>query len=321
MKKHVIVSILCIALSALALIWGLTPVVNTRTQVTGGTVALLLDTDIGAGALQMKQGAKQAAKEQKVDLITATADYSGDAANSQADLMMQLLERDVRALILVPVQGADLTIPMKEAKRRKVPVLTLGESPITGGSDCTISANHQEAGALAAKALIERMGKPNHVLLITGDDSDVAASLRKTGAMPVLSAEPDLQIVEQTPLERKTADDVLYLLASNPQINGILVLTGSGTETCALAMGRSGTDIPLVGMDCGQNRNLYLESGQVDAMVLGMPFAMGYLGVQFSIKALSGKSIPGWYYTESRVIDKVNMYLPENQKLAFPLLQ
>ncbi len=321
MKKHVIVSILCIALSALALIWGLTPVVNTRTQVTGGTVALLLDTDIGAGALQMKQGAKQAAKELKVDLITATADYSGDAANSQADLMMQLLERDVRALILVPVQGADLTIPMKEAKRRKVPVLTLGESPITGGSDCTISANHQEAGALAAKALIERMGKPNHVLLITGDDSDVAASLRKTGAMPVLSAEPDLQIVEQTPLEGKTADDVLHLLASNPQINGILVLTGSGTETCALAMGRSGTDIPLVGMDCGQNRNLYLESGQVDAMVLGMPFAMGYLGVQFSIKALSGKSIPGWYYTESRVIDKENMYLPENQKLAFPLLQ
>lgn len=321
MKKHVIVSILCIALSALALIWGLTPVVNTRTQVTGGTVALLLDTDIGAGALQMKQGAKQAAKELKVDLITATADYSGDAANSQADLMMQLLERDVRALILVPVQGADLTIPMKEAKRRKVPVLTLGESPITGGSDCTISANHQEAGALAAKALIERMGKPNYVLLITGDDSDVAASLRKTGAMPVLSAEPDLQIVEQTPLEGKTADDVLHLLASNPQINGILVLTGSGTEACALAMGRSGTDIPLVGMDCGQNRNLYLESGQVDAMVLGMPFAMGYLGVQFSIKALSGKSIPGWYYTESRVIDKENMYLPENQKLAFPLLQ
>jgi ribose transport system substrate-binding protein len=86
-------------------------------------------------------------------------------------------------------------------------------------------------------------------------------------------------------------------------------------------MGRSELDIPLVGMDCGQNRNLYLESGQVDAMVLGMPFAMGYLGVQFSVSALSGKSIPGSYYTESRVIDRENMYLPENQKLAFPLLQ
>jgi ribose transport system substrate-binding protein len=321
MKKHVIVSILCIALAALALIWGLSPVVSTRTQVTGGTVALLLDTDIGAGALQMKQGAKQAAREQKVDLITATADYSGDSAKSQADMMMQLLEKNVKALILVPVQGADLTIPIKEAERRKVPVLTLGESPITGGSDCTISANHQEAGALAAKAMLERMEKPGRLLLITGDNADVAAGLRKTGAMPVLLAEPDLQIVSETPLDGKTADDVLNLLAANPQINGILVLTGSGTETCALAMGRSQMDIPLVGMDCGQNRSLYLESGQVDAMVLGMPFAMGYLGVQFSIAALSGQNIPGSYYTESRVIDRENMYLPENQKLAFPLLQ
>jgi fructose transport system substrate-binding protein len=178
MKKHVIVSILCIALAALALIWGLSPVVSTRTQVTGGTVALLLDTDIGAGALQMKQGAKQAAREQKVELITATADYSGDAAKSQADLMMQLLDKNIKAILLVPVQGADLTKPFEEAERRKVPVLTLGEMPITGGSDCTISANHQDAGALAAKALIEHMEKPGRVLLITGDEADVAAGLR-----------------------------------------------------------------------------------------------------------------------------------------------
>ncbi len=321
MKKHVLFSLLLVALAALALIWGLSPVVNTRTQVTGGTVALLLDTDIGAGALQMKQGAKQAAREQKVDLITATADYSGDAAQSQAELMMQLLERNVKALILVPVQGADLAEAFQEAERRKVPVLTLGEVPMNGGSACTISANHQSAGALAAKALISRMQKPGRVLLITGDEADVAADLRRMEAMPVLDAEEDLQIVTETPLNGKTADDVLALLERNPQVNGILVLTETGTETCALAMGRSQADIPLVGMDCGQNRNLYLESGQVDAMVLGMPFAMGYLGVQFAMQALSGQGMPAWYYTESRVIDKENMYLPENQKLAFPLLQ
>ena len=321
MKKHVVVSVLCAALAALALIWGLTPVVSTRTQVAGGTVALLLDTDIGAGALQMKQGAKQAAREQKVELLTATADYTADAAKSQAQWMMQLLEQNVRALLLVPVQGADLSGPLAEAERRKVPVLSLGETPILNGTACTISADHQEAGALAAKALIDRLKKPGRVLLIVGDAEDMAAGLRKSGAMPILSAQPDIQIVTETTLTGRTADDVLAMLAANPGVNGILVLTGAGTETCALAMGRSQMDIPLVGMDCGQNRNLYLESGQVDAMVLGMPFAMGYLGVQFAMQALSGKDIPDWYYTESRVIDRENMYLPENQKLAFPLLQ
>ena len=73
-------------------------------------------------------------------------------------------------------------------------------------------------------------------------------------------------------------------------------------------------------MDCGQNRTTYLENRQVDAMVLGMPFAMGYLGVQFAVDRLNGKTLPAHYYTESRVIDSENMYLPENQKLAFPMV-
>ncbi len=321
MRKHVIVSILCVLLAVLTLIWGLTPITSTHTQVSGGTVALLLDTDIGAGALQMKQGAKQAAKEQKVELITATADYSANAAQSQADLMMQLLSRNVKAVLLVPVQGADLSEPLKEAERRKVPVLTLGETPILGGTACTISANHEEAGALAAQALLDRLTVPGRALLLTGDAADDAAALRKKGTMKVLEGKSDFQVLREASLDGKSPDDVLAILQSSREINCILALTGNATETCALAMGRYAMDIPLVGMDCGQNRNLYLENGQVDAMVLGMPFAMGYLGVQFAMQALSGKDIPDWYFTESRVIDNENMYLPENQKLAFPLLQ
>jgi len=321
MRRHVIISILCVVLAVLTLIWGLTPISSTHTQVSGGTIALLLDTDIGAGALQMKQGAKQAAKEKKVELIMATADYSQNAAQSQAALMMQLLSRNVKAILLVPVQGADLSEPMMEAERRKVPILTLGETPILGGTACTISANHEESGSLAAQALLDRIKQPGRVLLITGDAADNAAALRKQGAMKVLGEKIDFQIVQEASVEGKSPDDVLTLLQGNREINCILALTGNATEICALAMGRYSMDIPLVGMDCGQNRNLYLENGQVDAMVLGMPFAMGYLGVQFAMQTLSGKEIPSWYFTQSRVIDSENMYLPENQKLAFPLLQ
>ena len=321
MKKHVVVSILCIILAIFTLLWGLNPIASTHTQVSGGTIALLLDTDIGAGALQMKQGAKQAAKEQKVELLLATADYAKSAAQSQAELMLKLLSLNVKAVLLVPVQGADLSEPLKEAERREIPVLTLGEAPLLGGTACTISANHEEAGALAAKALLDRLKEPGHALLLTGDTTDHAAALRKTGAMKVLSSKQDFQILQETSLSGKSADDVLAILQGNTQINCILALTGQATETSALAMGRYTVDIPLVGMDCGQNRNLYLENGQVDAMVLGMPFAMGYLGVQFAMQALGSKDIPDWYFTQSRVIDSENMYLPENQKLAFPLLQ
>jgi ribose transport system substrate-binding protein len=321
MKRNAIVSVLCAVLAVLALLWGLSPVVSPAAKVQEETVALLLDTDIGASALQMKQGAKLAAREQKVELLTATPEYLKSDALSQAELMTQLLDRNVKALLLVPAKGEDLSAPLEAAAKRKVPVLILGETTLQGNTTCTISGDHEEAGRLAAAALTKRLSSPGQILLITGSQADDAAALRRRGALSVLTSDPELQIVAESDLSGKTADDMLALLNAYPQINGILVLTGEETELCALAMGRMSRHIPLVGMDCGQNRNLYLENGQVDAMVLGMPFAMGYLGVQFATQALGGEAIPLLYHTQSRVIDRENMYLPENQKLAFPMLQ
>ena len=45
---------------------------------------------------------------------------------------------------------------------------------------------------------------------------------------------------------------------------------------------------------------------------------MGYLGVKYAYDALNNKKIPENVNTGSKVINKENMYLPENQKLVFP---
>lgn len=319
MRKHLLVSLLCLLLATGTLVWGLSPLDSPKAQVKEVTVALLLDTDIGTGALQMKQGAKLAAKEYKVELTTASPDSLGGGA-TQAQLMTQLLGQGIKALVLVPAKGEDLSEPMAQAALKGVPVLALGEAPQTGGTACVISANHEEAGALAAKALLSRISPSAFILLVTGDESDAASKLRLSGAMNILSGSQGIA-VRQASVAGSTAEDIVKLLSGQPDLNGVLVLTGDATEAFALAMAHLPEHIPLVGMDCGQNRNLYLENGQVDAMVLGMPFAMGYLGVQFAMNSLNGKTLPPAYYTESRTIDKENMYLPENQKLAFPMLQ
>ncbi len=321
MRRHVWISILCVLLAGVTLWWGLNPVISTEAQVEANIVALVLDTDIGTGALQMKQGAKLAAKEQQVELLTAAPDYAGGLAISQAELLKQQIEKNVKAVILVPVKGEDLTGALLLAAERNVPVLTLGEGATDGEIACTIGGDSQKAGELAAQALLTRLETPGRILLITGEDGDDAAALRLSGALPVLKADGALSILLQTPLKGRTADDMLALMDAYPDLNGMLCLTGESTEVAAKAMGRRHQSICLVGMDCGQNGTTYLENRQVDAMVLGMPFAMGYLGVQFAVKALAGEKVPRQYFTESRVIDLENMYLPENQKLAFPLLQ
>lgn len=321
MKRQIWIAVLCVALAAFFLVWGVRPVVSTQTAVEANTVALLLDTDIGTGALQMKQGAKLAAKEQKVELISAAPDYAGGTVISQAELMTELLEKNVKAILLVPSQSEDLTEALAQAEQKNVPVLVLGETSLTGKIACVIGDNNEDVGRLAAKALLERLPDPGKILLIIGAAGDTAASLRLKGATAVLNNDPSLSILCRAADAGKTPEDLLALIATYPGLNGILCLTGESTEIAAKAVSRLNGELCLVGLDCGQNRTTYLENRQVDAMVLGMPYAMGYLGVQFAAQALAGREIPAHYYTESRIINLENMYLPENQKLAFPMLQ
>ena len=53
-------------------------------------------------------------------------------------------------------------------------------------------------------------------------------------------------------------------------------------------------------------------------MVVQNPFNMGYLGVKYALDVLNGDKVPKSVDTGSTVIDRENMYLPENQKLVFP---
>ncbi|MCE5342492.1 MAG: substrate-binding domain-containing protein [Eubacteriales bacterium] len=321
MKKQVWFSILCVLLAVFFLWWGIRPIVSTTADVQADTVALLLDTDIGTTALQMKQGAKLAAKEQKLELITAAPDYAGSTVIRQAELLEELLAKNVKAILLVPVKGEDLSSALAAAAQQKVPVLMLGETLDTEGIACAIGDDDEAVGALAAQALLKRLSGPGRIMLITGEADDNAATRRLLGATGVLEAQEDLTILCRTTLPGQTPEELIALLSTFSGVNGILCLTNGSTEIAAKAMGRLQGNICLVGMDCGQNRTTYMENRQVDAMVLGMPYAMGYLGVQFAATALAGGKIPTLYYTESRVIDLSNMYLPENQKLAFPILQ
>ena len=321
MKRNTWLSLVCVVLAAVSLWWGFTPVESTETTTETTAVALILDTDIGFSALQLKQGAKQAAKERGLDITTAAPDYAGSQIISQSDLILESLEGGAEAILLVPSRNEDLSGALKTAVESGVPVLSLRETLDSDEIACTISDNHESAGAMAAQALIDRLGADGGSILVLGEEGGNTFTLTLQGAEEALGKPNNITVTYQIAQSGDDIPSIAEMLEEDPDIDGILCLTGEYTEAAALIMSRAGKTITLVGMDCGQNRTTYLENKQIDAMVLGMPFAMGYLGVQFAIDQLNGKTLPTHYYTESRLIDSDNMYLPENQKLAFPMIQ
>lgn len=321
MKRNTWLALICVALAAAFLWWGFSPVESTETTTESTVIALILDTDIGFSALQLKQGAKQAAKERGLDVHTVAPDYAGSQTISQSDLILEALEGGAKAILLVPAQTEDLTHALQTAAELGVPVLSLRETIDSPEIACTISDDHERAGAMAAQALLDRLGKAEGSVLVLGQEGGNTFTLTLRGAKDVLGKQETIPVLYRIAPGGDELPSVAELLMENPDVAGILCLTGDYTEAAAKIMSRTDKKIVLVGMDCGQNRTTYLENKQIDAMVLGMPFAMGYLGVQFAMDKLNGKTLPANYYTDSRVIDSENMVLPENQKLAFPMVQ
>ena len=61
-----------------------------------------------------------------------------------------------------------------------------------------------------------------------------------------------------------------------------------------------------------------LETGEVDALIVQNPYAMGYLAVENACQILSGKEPEALHIdTETTLVTRDNMYLPEYQKILF----
>ncbi len=62
-----------------------------------------------------------------------------------------------------------------------------------------------------------------------------------------------------------------------------------------------------------------LETGEVDALIVQNPYAMGYLGVETAANLMNwSDGRPSVVDTATTIVTRENMYEPESQKILFP---
>ena len=74
-------------------------------------------------------------------------------------------------------------------------------------------------------------------------------------------------------------------------------------------------------VDPGGDQVALLQSGQVAGVLMDMPFALGYLAVSTAYELAAGREAPRAVFAPSRVVTPETVYLAENIKVMFPLLQ
>ena len=111
------------------------------------------------------------------------------------------------------------------------------------------------------------------------------------------------------------------MLEKHPEINvlaGLNEYSSVGAARAVIDLGLEGK-IFMVGFDSSIKEVDFLESGIFQAIVVQKPLNMGYLAIENTIKLLENEMLPQYIDSGSAIITKETMYMPENQKLLFPI--
>ena len=113
------------------------------------------------------------------------------------------------------------------------------------------------------------------------------------------------------------------MLRAHPEINVLLAFNEPTSVGAAQAIEELQLEetVCMVGFDSNLATIDALQTGVADALVIQNTYEMGYFGVQSAYKLLAGQrnSVEKHVDTESRLIDRSNMFTMDGQKVLFPI--
>ena len=295
MRKPLLISLVCILGALALLLWGFNQA-PAELDAAPSRYVLLIESDTGSFLMQLRKGMQEAAAAHGAYL--AVQIVSPDAAAQAAELA----DAGFTAAILL----LDDPAPMLEALKPKgIPALIVGQ--IVRGQVCIISDDEGAGLQLLQRAL--SLALPEQVLLLT-DAADPRAMGRVAGAIE---------------LARHNSVLTLPWVGELP-IQPFRVMVGASAHITrqlaeAKAAGALSADCLILGVDTGDSRVQYLERGLVSAFTADNPYAMGYLAAEKARLLTMDQLSPSLFASSAPLIDIQNMYLHENVKLVFPLLQ
>lgn len=288
------------------------------------TIALILKMNYGYHWGTIKLGANAAAREFNVNIDYAAPDGEEDVAR-QVKLVDDALAKKVDALILAAGDYKALVGVTEKAYDQGIPVIIIDSEVDTNKVDSYIATDNYDAGKKAGNMLVSIGGTDLRVAIMSFVKGPRNAEQREEGLMSVISRYPGVKVVakEYCLSDTKLAYNLTKkIISENDNIDAFIALNEISSEGVAQAIDEMGLGgkVKIIAFDSAFQSINYLEKGVIQATVVQNPFSMGYLGVKYAVEAMEGKQIPKAYPIESKVIDKDNMYLPENQKLLFPFI-
>lgn len=267
-------------------------------------------------------GANAASSAYNMTLIFEGPENEEDY-ESQNEMILEAAEKGCEAIVLSAADYHASTEVVNKVAKEGIDIIIIDSDIDSDLVKCRIGTDNYNAGCMAGEALLQDSGGTLSVGIVNFDENTENGQERERGFRDTM--EKDARVLSlETINVRSTVDDAkegtIQLLAMHPEINAIVTFnewTSLGVGYAIQELGLK-DEVQVVVFDSNPVSVGMLETGEVDALVVQNPYAMGYLGVETAYKLLNGYNLDDENIdTSTMVVTRENMYTEESQKMMF----
>lgn len=285
-------------------------------------VALVTKSKESAFWKSVFAGAGAAATEYNLQLS-----FDGPLREEDYETQNTMIEEVVKAgaevIVFSAVDFNANSEAVNEAAKKGVKIVIIDSDVNSDQVSCRIGTDNYEAGKMAGEAALQSGEKELHIGIVNYDVNSANGQQRETGFREAAGKDSRVKSMHTINVVSTTEDaraGTAELLRQHPEINAIVTFN----EWTSLGVGWAIRDLDLadktqvVAFDSNVISVGMLESGEVDALIVQNPYAMGYLGVECAYNLINDTAIPGHTIdTATTCVTRENMFEPECQKVLF----
>ncbi|CDN57371.1 Periplasmic binding protein/LacI transcriptional regulator (plasmid) [Neorhizobium galegae bv. officinalis bv. officinalis str. HAMBI 1141] len=298
----------------------------TAFSAQAGEIAVIVKTVNSTFWQNVQKGADAA---MKAGGGSNTMTFQGPAAESaiadQVNMVENAVNRKVSGIVLAPSDPDALVPAVKKAWEARIPVVIV-DSLLAKGSEqyyqSFLATDNKKAGELAAKALIDKVGKEGKIAVmsyVAGAGSEIG---RVGGFTDYIKANSKLTIVGPFYSQSQMAtalNQTTDVLAANSDLKGIF----GANEPTAIGMGRAlkqsgkAGKVVAIGFDGNQDLQEFVKDGTLTAIAVQGSFQMGELGVKTVLQSINKEKVEKFVDTGVVVVTKDNIDKPEAKNVLY----
>lgn len=289
-------------------------------------VALIAKSNKTDFWLNVFKGVEAASAEYNLR-VSFDAPENEEDYNTQNTFIMKAIENKAAVIILSAIDFDKNAEAIEKANKSGIKIITIDSDVNSDKVQAKISTNNYEAGVRIGQTILNTEEMQLHIGIVNFDKNSANGQQREQGIRDIINNDARVMKI-QTINVASTVEDAktktIELLAQNPELNVIVSLN----EPATLGVGYAIKELELtesttvLGFDNHVQSIAFLESGEIDDLIVQNPYAMGYLGIEYAYHLIYNITIDNKNVnTDISIINKDNMFTEQYRNILFPVIE